>query len=197
MTFDQHLCFNVHFQKIRSRALSRLDIIKIFSNKSWHLSKRTLVNIYRALIGSVFDYFFFTFECISETSVGLVQRIQNRAVRCIYKLRWDSPSGDLARISGVDKNQRKIFCFQYNFRVFKIKNNNYCKRSPDEHIIVLFSNDNYHRKSFHFDHIECLSVFFLMIDNKRKKSKICLNRRFITLVFKFLLLKFFKKTYRN
>ena len=31
----------------------------------------------------------------------LVQRVQNRAIRCIYKLPWDSPTDQLFLISGI------------------------------------------------------------------------------------------------
>jgi hypothetical protein len=101
ITFDESLCFHKHFENLRARALSRLNIIKIFSHKSWHLSRKTLTCIYRALIGSIFDYSFFSVANVSENSLGLVQRIQNRAIRCIYRLDWDSPTKDLFQISGV------------------------------------------------------------------------------------------------
>ena len=101
ITFDESLCFHTHFENLRARALSRLNIIKIFSHKSWHLSRKTLTCIYRALIGSIFDYSFFSVANVSENSLGLVQRIQNRAIRCIYRLDWDSPTKDLFQISGV------------------------------------------------------------------------------------------------
>ena len=101
ITFDESLCFHTHFENLRARALSRLNIIKIFSHKSWHLSRKTLTCIYRAPIGSIFDYSFFSVAKLSENSLGLVQRIQNRAIRCIYRLDWDSPTKDLFQISGV------------------------------------------------------------------------------------------------
>ena len=44
---------------------------------------------------------FFTVACVSDNSLDLVQRIQNRAIRCIYRLDWDSPTNDLFSISGV------------------------------------------------------------------------------------------------
>jgi hypothetical protein len=53
ITFDESLCFHTHFENLRARALSRLNIIKIFSHKSWHLSRKTLTCIYRALMGNV------------------------------------------------------------------------------------------------------------------------------------------------
>ncbi|RNA44499.1 RNA-directed DNA polymerase from mobile element jockey-like [Brachionus plicatilis] len=95
VTFDEYLCFNKQFQNLRVRALKRLNIIKIFAHSSWHLKKTTLTSIYNALIGSMFDYFFFTVACISKTNLKLVQTVQNRAIRCIYKLRWDSPTRSL------------------------------------------------------------------------------------------------------
>jgi len=38
--FDEYFCFNKHFDNLRSRALKRLNLIKIFSHSSWHLKKR-------------------------------------------------------------------------------------------------------------------------------------------------------------
>ena len=99
--FDEHLNFNAHCVSLRERALKRLNIIKIFSHKSWHLNKSTLINIYRSLIGSIFDYSFFIVASCSETSLDSLQRVQNRAVRCIFKLRYDSRTDELFPLSGV------------------------------------------------------------------------------------------------
>ena len=60
ITFDEHLCFKSHTDGLRQRAIKRLNIIKIFSHKSWKLSHETLKCIYSALIGSLFTYSFFS-----------------------------------------------------------------------------------------------------------------------------------------
>ncbi len=65
------------------------------------MTKKTLTCIYRALVGSIFDYSFFAVAFVSETSLGLVQRVQNRAIRCIYRLEWESPTKELFSTSGV------------------------------------------------------------------------------------------------
>ena len=101
ITFDERLNFSTHYSNLRLRALKRLNILKIFSHKSWHLNQKTLITIYRALIGSIFDYSFFTIACVAETSLGLIQRVQNRAIRIIYKLDWQHPTKTLFDISGV------------------------------------------------------------------------------------------------
>ena len=84
--FDEYLNFSKHFESLRERALTRLNIIKIFSHRSWHLNPNTLVNIYNSLIGSIFNYAFFTLANISKVTEKLIQRVQNRAIRCIYRL---------------------------------------------------------------------------------------------------------------
>ena len=99
--FDESLCFSSHFVNLRSRALRRLNILKIFSHKSWKLGYVSLKNIYGSLIGSIFDYSFFTYSCVSQTSLNSVQRIQNRAIRAIYSLPWDSPTNELYGLSGI------------------------------------------------------------------------------------------------
>jgi hypothetical protein len=106
ITFDERLCFNVHFSKLRIRALKRLNIIKIFSHRSWHFTKKTLLNVYRALIGSLFDYSFFTVSCVSSTNLKSIQTVQNRAIRCIYGLKWDKGSFPFEQYSPL---KRKIF----------------------------------------------------------------------------------------
>ena len=76
ITFDEYLCFNKHFEKLRERSLKRLNIIKIFSHKSRHLSTDTVCNIYKSLIGSIYNYSFFAFANISNDSEKKLQTIQ-------------------------------------------------------------------------------------------------------------------------
>ena len=71
ITFDEYLCFNTHYSNLRARAIKRLKIIKIFSHSSWHLDHLTLKRIYRALIGSIFDYSFFSIVYPIRISVYL------------------------------------------------------------------------------------------------------------------------------
>ena len=71
--FDEKLCFDNHVEKIRDKCLKRLNIIKIISHKSWKLSERTKTNIYRALIGSIIDYSFFTESCLSDSVLNRLQ----------------------------------------------------------------------------------------------------------------------------
>ena len=109
ITFDEHLNFSAHYANLRARALKRLNIIKIFSHKSWHINQKTLTSVYRAIIGSIFDYSFFTIADCSDKNLELLQTVQNRAIRCIYRLPWKSPRNELFLISGVLPLKQRFF----------------------------------------------------------------------------------------
>lgn len=98
---DESLCFNQQVNKIREKCLSRLNLIKILSNKFWKLTRNTLLMLYKALIASVLDYCSFFVHSISPTNLKRIQAIQNRAIRSIYKQPFDSPTNDLCRISNL------------------------------------------------------------------------------------------------
>ena len=88
VTFDEFLNFRNHAESLEKRARKRLNIIKIFSHKSWHLSHETLKGIYNAIIGSIFTYSFFAVARIAKTNLDRLQRVQNRSIRSIYRLEW-------------------------------------------------------------------------------------------------------------
>ena len=114
----------INILHLRVRALKRLNILKIFSNKSWRLNYSTLSNIYRALIGSFFDYSFFSIACVSKTNLELIQKVQNRSIRIIYKLEWDSPTASLFSISSILQIKDRFLQLgaRYIMKTFKYNN---------------------------------------------------------------------------
>ena len=44
---------------------------------------------------------FFIVACVSETSLGLVQRVQNRAIVRFYRIDWEHPHNELFATSRV------------------------------------------------------------------------------------------------
>ena len=91
LTFDSRLNLNAHVEEIRQRCKDRLNIVKILSNKNWHLKPQILGNIYKSLVTSIIDYSFVCLHLISETDLSRLQAIQNTAIRAIYKLPYDCP----------------------------------------------------------------------------------------------------------
>jgi len=101
ITFDEFLNFRVHTEGLAIRARKRLNIIKIYSHKSLNLSHETLKGINNALIGSLFVYFFFSVDRIAETNIDRPQKVQNRAIRSIYRLEWTSPTDLIHSMSNL------------------------------------------------------------------------------------------------
>jgi len=85
MVLDERLTFKNHIERIKSRTFSRLNIIKILSSRYWKLSSNTLKSIYYALVRSILDYMFFAINSMSQNQLNILQRIQNRAVKSIFK----------------------------------------------------------------------------------------------------------------
>jgi len=68
IVFDERLCFGDQIKYIQDKCLSRLNLIKILSHRTWKLGKNTLINIYRSLVGSVIDYNFFIFPLVKTST---------------------------------------------------------------------------------------------------------------------------------
>ncbi len=98
---DEQFCFKKHLNELRVRALKRLNIVKIFSHQSWHLNHVTQIEIYRAILGSIFDYSFFMLSNLTEINKNKIQTVQNRAIRCIFKLPRQYPTNCLYPISNI------------------------------------------------------------------------------------------------
>ena len=97
----------------------RLNIVKVISHKSWHLSKKSKKAIYYALVRSLMEYASFIFATLSQEYKNAINSIQYDALRIIYKRdrffgipgngnRLDKPSGDIAQLKlsrfvGFDK----------------------------------------------------------------------------------------------
>ena len=67
---------------------------------------------------------FFTIASVSESSLKLIQTVQNRAIRCIYRLKWDSPSSELSQISGLIPIKSRLIHLDVRCIVKVIKFNN-------------------------------------------------------------------------
>jgi hypothetical protein len=64
-----------------------MNLIKILASKHFKLKEKTLLSIYKALIGSIIDYNFFFSNTISPTNTNALQIIQNKVIKIIYKLK--------------------------------------------------------------------------------------------------------------
>lgn len=83
--FDNHLTFKNQIEYLKKTCIQRLNIIKIYSHKSWQLTIKTQIQIYNVLIRSIIEYSAILAPVISKTNNNLLQIIQNNALRIILK----------------------------------------------------------------------------------------------------------------
>jgi hypothetical protein len=105
ITFDRYLSFGENVDKVRNKCMNRLNLLKILSHSSWHLSNNTKLALYKSLIRSVLDYSLFSWPLLSYTNKQKLQVIQNSALRIIFKKDRIFPLGKLYEMSGLETLQ--------------------------------------------------------------------------------------------
>jgi exonuclease III len=107
MVLDEKLNFASHIAAVKKKAISRLNIIKTVSHKSWKLSKPTLINLYTSLIRSIFEYSAIVAPRLSSQLINQLQVIQNNALRSILHLHFNKTTKkhtsitELHRLAGI------------------------------------------------------------------------------------------------
>ena len=71
--------------------------------------------LYKTLIRSIIDYSSFIVDIISETNLKRLQVIQNKAVRCIFKARFDSSTSELCSKSNLNTIKDRLFDLNKRF----------------------------------------------------------------------------------
>ena len=122
--FDERLTFGAHYEELRTKCLKRLNIIKIISHRSWKLSQATLLSVYYALVRSTIDYVFFSIGVVAVTNILVLQRIQNRGLKLIFK---PPPRTNLARLeekNKIENIKNRLLFLLSNFVNQSIRNQN-------------------------------------------------------------------------
>jgi hypothetical protein len=83
ITFDPSLNFKKHFEFLISKCHSSLNLLKVLRNKI--KNKNKLINIYKALTLSNINYSFINYTIASQQIKNEIQKIQNSALKIIYK----------------------------------------------------------------------------------------------------------------
>ena len=80
--------------------------------------------MYNALIGSIFTYSFFSLARIAESNLNRLQRVQNRAIRSIYRLEWNSPTIVIHAISNLLPIRERLLKLGKRYLLKATDNNN-------------------------------------------------------------------------
>ena len=100
--FDPFLSGKNQIAHLKQSCLSRINILKILSHKSWHLEESTLMNIYQSLIRSLIDYTGFMFDYLSTANKTKLEAIQNYALRVIFRKPREFGNENLLELAKID-----------------------------------------------------------------------------------------------
>jgi hypothetical protein len=88
INFDEKLNFEHHVKCVRKACVSRLNVLKIISHRSWRLNPSVLKAVYSSLVRSKLDYMAFAGGVLSKKASKGLEVVQNTALRIIYKVDW-------------------------------------------------------------------------------------------------------------
>jgi hypothetical protein len=81
INFDPKLSFHKHFKQIQQRAMSKISILRILKSKIGYHNNKFLINVYKTLVRSIFDYSDIIIATANPTSAQIVQKVQNIFLR--------------------------------------------------------------------------------------------------------------------
>ena len=155
--------FNNQINYIIERCYSRLNCIKILSQKNFKLTKDTLVQIYIALVRSVMEYSSIIISRLSNKNYKRLQAIQNSALRAIFKIPYKTCSNEIRTISGVKVLSERFSDLNKNYFINSFINNNPLISSLYEEYL-LFSEARYLKyKSLFCEHKDILNTYYSLV----------------------------------
>ena len=92
LRFDKYLTFKNQISYIKTICYNILNTLKVLVHNSWSIEVKTLLLLYRSLIGSIIDYSLFIFPILSNTNKRKIQHIQDSSLRLIFNKKYDYSS---------------------------------------------------------------------------------------------------------
>jgi ribonuclease HI len=93
--FDHHLTYKAHILHVRSACLRILDYVKNISGKSWGADTTVLLRLYSSLVRPRMDYGIEVYGQAAQSSLALLDPVQNRALRIATGALRSSPVAGL------------------------------------------------------------------------------------------------------
>jgi ribonuclease HI len=97
--FDHHLTYKPHIRHIRSTCHRILDYVKHISGKSWGADNTVLLRLYYSLVRPRMEYGIEVYGQAAQSSLALLDTVQNRALRIATGALRSSPIAGLELIT--------------------------------------------------------------------------------------------------
>ena len=124
LRFDKYLTFKNQIIYLKKQGYARLNIIKVLSHKQWKIDQNTLLQIYKTMVRSLFDYSLFIFPLISNKNKRSLQNIQDCALRIIFKKKFDFDTSNLHSLANLETLDSRSKQFISNYFTSACANSN-------------------------------------------------------------------------
>jgi uncharacterized protein YeeX (DUF496 family) len=102
MTLDAKLRWKEHIKKKRDELNLKFKKMYWFLGRNSELSVHNKLTLYKQVIRPVWSYGIHLWGCASESNIQLIQRYQNKVLKCIVNAPWYVQNSDLHRDLGIE-----------------------------------------------------------------------------------------------
>ena len=122
--FDYKLTFNGHVNKLHSKCLKSLNILKYLQGIWWGADPSTLLTAYISFIRSIIDYACFIYFPTRKNITNKLEQIQFAAIRLALGFRKTTPTNILLAESKLPliSERTKFLCYSYLSKVLSTEN---------------------------------------------------------------------------
>ncbi len=121
--FDPKLKFNFHFQEIKNKIITKINLLRILSNKSNRINVNHLLTIYKSLILSKLQYSMMPFLVSTNKVKKELQSLQNKCLKIILNVPIQTSSKVIHQTLKCEKLDKRLAQLTCNF-LAKAKINN-------------------------------------------------------------------------
>ena len=114
VTFDQRLSFNSHCRKKAKEATRRVGLLRRVSGQRWGASRRVLLNLYKQYVRPVLETGSAGTADGAKTSLALLQRVQNSALRTSLRVPRRTRVTKLHRLARMVPITERLSSLQVN-----------------------------------------------------------------------------------
>jgi hypothetical protein len=102
MTLDAKLRWKEHIKKKRDELNIKFRKMYWLFGRNSELSVHNTLTLYKQVIRPVWSYGILLWGCASESNIQVIQRYQNKVLKCIVNAPWSIRNSDLHRDFGIE-----------------------------------------------------------------------------------------------